>query len=120
MLTSSAGPDSIAIPFKTFPLKSLLWFLAGVVCLRLLTVSGWAFFPGQDLVASLARVLIPLLSLAGLYFLNRLLLARDGFPRDILGLGLRKLPWFFAGAAAMVPIVGLMAGGAVAGRALSL
>jgi len=112
MLTSSAGASGTAVPLGTFPVKSLLWFLAGAAGLRVLAMTGWGFFPpGQGLVANLARVIIPLLSLVGLYFLNRRLLARDGFPGDLLGLGWRKLPWFFAGAAVMVPIVGLLAGG---------
>ncbi len=82
---------------KPFPMVSLLWFVVGAVILRLLAIPAWMFFPDHGLFARVARVAIPMLVLVGLVFLNRALLVRDGFPRDALGLGLRRIGWFVGG-----------------------
>jgi len=42
--------------------------------------------------------------------LNRAFLQMDGLPKSALGLGLRELPWFFAGCPIAVPVIFAMAG----------
>jgi membrane protease YdiL (CAAX protease family) len=69
-----------------FPFKSLLLFVAGAIVLRLLSMVGWVFFPGDGLVPQLGRILIPLCFSIALVVLNQRLLARDGFAPDALGL----------------------------------
>jgi membrane protease YdiL (CAAX protease family) len=70
----------------SFPVKSLLLFIAGAVVLRLLSIVGWVFFPGDGAVPQLGRILIPLCFSIALVGLNQRLLARDGFEPDALGL----------------------------------
>ncbi|HEY8995333.1 MAG TPA: type II CAAX endopeptidase family protein [Lacunisphaera sp.] len=69
-----------------FPFKSLLLFIAGAVVLRLLSIVGWVFFPGDGILPQLGRILIPLCFSGALVVLNQKLLAHDGFGPDALGL----------------------------------
>jgi membrane protease YdiL (CAAX protease family) len=95
---------------RPFPTASLVWFVLGAVVLRLLAIPAWMFFPERGVFAHSARVVIPLLVVIGLIALNRKFLMRDGFPRDTLGLGLRRIGWFFAGGVLIVPVILAMAG----------
>src|SRR5688572_20079181 len=95
---------------RPFPAASLAWFVLGAVVLRLLAIPAWMFFPERGVFAHSARVVIPLAVVAGLVVLNRTFLMRDGFPRDTLGLGLRRIGWFFAGGILIVPVLLAMAG----------
>jgi membrane protease YdiL (CAAX protease family) len=94
---------------RPFPTASLVWFVFGAVVLRMLAIPAWMFFPERGVLAHSARVVIPLLVVAGLIVLNRTFLMRDGFPRDTLGLGLRRIGWFFAGGILIVPLILAMA-----------
>lgn len=95
---------------RPFPTTSLVWFVVGAVVLRMLAIPAWMFFPERGVFAHSARVFIPLLVVVGLIGLNRMFLMRDGFPRDTLGLGLRRIGWFFAGGILIVPVMLAMAG----------
>lgn len=105
-------PDAAAGSPTQFPIKSFVLFVAGVILLRLLSVAGWALFPGEALILKIARVFIPLLFTAGLVALNQRMLSRDGFPPDALGLRptRTRLGQFFAGAVAVTLIVGAIVG----------
>jgi membrane protease YdiL (CAAX protease family) len=93
-----------------FPTASLVWFVLGAAVLRMLAILAWMSFPERGVFAHSARVIIPLLVVVGLIVLNRKLLMREGFPRDTLGLGFRRIGWFFAGGILIVPIIFAMAG----------
>lgn len=96
-----------------FPVKSLLLFITGAVMLRVLSMTGWAFFPGDGRVGpQLARVLIPLCFAAALVVLNQRLLRRDGFPADMLGLRptFRRAGWFVMGGLVIIPVIGILVG----------
>jgi uncharacterized protein len=93
-----------------FPAASLFWFVVGAVVLRMLAIPAWMFFPERGVFAHSARVVIPLLVVAGLIVLNGKFLMRDGFPCDTLGLSLRRIGWFFAGGILIVPVMLAMAG----------
>lgn len=77
-----------ALHTPPFPFKSLLLFLVGAVVLRLLSIAGWVFFPGDSAIPQLGRILIPLCFSIALVVLNERLLVRDGFSPDALGLKL--------------------------------
>jgi membrane protease YdiL (CAAX protease family) len=88
-------------------------FVAGAVVLRLLSMVGWVFFPGNGVIPQLGRILIPLCFSVALVVLNQRLLARDGFAPDALGL---KITWarigaIFVSALLMVLIFAAMAAG---------
>jgi len=102
--------DGVSYSRGTFPLTSLVWFVLGAAILRALAVVAWGVFPGVGIFPRVARVLVPLCVAIGLVVLNERLLARDGFPRDVLGLALRRIGWFFAGGLVVVPIILTMAG----------
>jgi membrane protease YdiL (CAAX protease family) len=107
----AAAPASAHLGVKRpFPTASLAGFVLGAVALRLLAMPAWMFFPERGFFAHSARVVIPLLVVGGLIVLNRTFLTRDGFPRDALGLGLRRIGWFFAGGIMILPIILAMAG----------
>jgi membrane protease YdiL (CAAX protease family) len=107
----AAAPASAHLDVKRpFPTASLAGFVLGAVALRLLAMPAWMFFPERGFFAHSARVVIPLLVVGGLIVLNRTFLTRDGFPRDALGLGLRRIGWFFAGGIRILPIILAMAG----------
>jgi membrane protease YdiL (CAAX protease family) len=110
-IEAAAAPPSATLDVKRpFPTASLAWFVLGAVVLRLLAIPAWMFFPERGLFAHSARVIIPLLVVAGFIVLNRTFLTRDGFPRHALGLGLRRIGWLFAGGIMIVPIILAMAG----------
>lgn len=96
-----------------FPTRSLLLFVAGAVVLRLLTIAGWAFFPGDGAIPQLGRIVIPLSFSIALIALNQRLLARDGFAADALGLKLTpaRVGGAFAGSFLMALVFFLMAAG---------
>lgn len=58
----------------------------------------------------IARVAAGLVWTLGLYWLNREFLRREGLAVSWLGLSLSKAPFFFLGAAFVVPVLCLMAG----------
>jgi membrane protease YdiL (CAAX protease family) len=95
----------------SFPFGSLLLFIAGAVCLRLLTMTGWFFFPGTGVGPQIARIVIPLGFSVALVVFNQRMLARDGFPRDDLGLRptLARAGGLLGGVAAMTLILVAMA-----------
>jgi membrane protease YdiL (CAAX protease family) len=96
-----------------FPFKSLALFVAGSVVLRLLSIVGWVFFPGDGLVPQLGRILIPLCFSIALVVLNQRMLARDGFASDALGLKFTRarVGGALASSILMAPICAAMAGG---------
>ncbi|WP_242103549.1 type II CAAX endopeptidase family protein [Lysobacter sp. M2-1] len=110
MEISAVSAHALRDEKRPFPMASLVWFVVGAVVLRMLAIPAWMFFPERGVLAHSARVLIPLLVVIGLIALNRTFLMRDGFPRDTLGLGLRRIGWFFAGAMLIVPVILAMAG----------
>src|SRR5688500_7381102 len=95
-----------------FPFQSLLLFTGGAVVLRLLSMVGWVFFPGNGTIPQLGRILIPLCFPIALVVLNLRLLARDGFKPNALGL--KPTPGraaaFIPGAILMALIFAAMAG----------
>jgi membrane protease YdiL (CAAX protease family) len=95
-----------------FPFQSLLLFAGGAVVLRLLSMVGWVFFPGNGTIPQLGRILIPLCFSIALVVLNQRLLARDGFLPNALGL--KPTPGraaaFITGAILMALIFAAMAG----------
>ena len=103
-------PDPQTPPF---PFKSLLLFVTGAVVLRLLSIAGWAFFPGDGVIPQLGRILIPLGFSIALVGLNQRLLARDGFAADALGLKLTpvRAGAFLASSLIMALVFAAMAAG---------
>jgi membrane protease YdiL (CAAX protease family) len=110
MEISAVSTNALRDEKRPFPTASLVWFVVGAVVLRLLAIPAWMFFPERGVFAHSARVVIPLLVVIGLIALNRKFLMRDGFPRDTLGLGLRRIGWFFAGGVLIVPVILAIAG----------
>jgi membrane protease YdiL (CAAX protease family) len=110
MEISAVSTNALRDEKRPFPTASLVWFVVGAVALRLLAIPAWMFFPERGVFAHSARVVIPLLVVIGLIALNRRFLMRDGIPRDTLGLGLRRIGWFFAGGVLIVPVILAMAG----------
>jgi membrane protease YdiL (CAAX protease family) len=108
--TAAAPADTLPDVKPAFPVASLTGFVLGAELLRLLAMPAWMFFPERGFFAHSARVVIPLLVVAGLVVLNRTFLTRDGFSRDALGLGSRRIGWFFAGGLLIVPVLLAMAG----------
>ncbi|HEU5081548.1 MAG TPA: type II CAAX endopeptidase family protein [Opitutaceae bacterium] len=91
-------------------LSTFLIFVAGAVLLRLASIAGWVFFPGDGSGVRLARIAIPTVFTIGLVWLNDFALRRDGWPRDSLGLRptASRAGWFLVGAGAMTVIVSLL------------
>ena len=109
MEVAAARPCPLLDVQRRFPTASLVWFVLGAVVLRMLAIPAWMFFPERGVFAHSARVAIPLLVMAGLIVLNQRFLIRDGFPHDALGLGLRRIGWFFASGLLIVPVILAMA-----------
>lgn len=78
--------------------------------LRLASIAGWAFFPGDGLGVRLARIIIPTVFTIGLVWLNHYTLRRDGWPPDSLGLrpNAGRGGWLVGGAAMMTLVVSLL------------
>jgi membrane protease YdiL (CAAX protease family) len=106
-------PAPVAPASLPFPFKSLLLFLVGTVVLRLLSMVGWVFFPGDGAIPQLGRILIPLCFSIALVVLNQRLLAGDGLAPDALGLKLTpaRAGTVLASSLLMALIFAAMAGG---------
>jgi uncharacterized protein len=94
---------------RTFA-TTLAIFVGGAVILRVLASAAWIFFPADNWLGHIGRVIIPLGVTVGLVLLNRWCLSRDGRPTELLGLSRRQGGLFFVGVAWSIPVVLAIAG----------
>lgn len=95
-----------------FSVKALLLFISSAILLRLVSVAGSVFFPGDGFVPTIVRVVLSLVSAAGLLLLNERFLQDAGFSPDRLGLRVTssRLGWFVAGGVTITLLVTVMVG----------
>jgi len=85
-------------------------FLSATVALEACWMTTGGVYPAKTLFQTTCMLLIGAVFVGANIWLNRAFLQMDRLPKSALGLGVRKLPWFFAGCAIAVLVIFAMAG----------
>jgi len=85
-------------------------FLGATVALEACWMTTGGVYPAKTLFQATVMLLVGAIFVGANIWLNRAFLQNDGLPKSALGLGVRQLPWFFAGCAIAVPVIFAMAG----------